>query len=72
MPKMKIAVVNRAGADFELQEREIPQPGPGHRLQVGSNPHQADRVELEFSLISLRLNFVCLLFALQTLSRLAL
>jgi D-arabinose 1-dehydrogenase-like Zn-dependent alcohol dehydrogenase len=29
MPKMKIAVVSRAGADFELQEREIPQPGPG-------------------------------------------
>lgn len=26
MPKMKIAVVPKPGADFELQEREIPQP----------------------------------------------
>jgi hypothetical protein len=28
MPKMKIAVP-KPGADFKLQEREIPQPGPG-------------------------------------------
>src|SRR5258707_4127809 len=35
MPKMKIAVVPKAGADFELQEREIPQPGPGQvRVRV--------------------------------------
>lgn len=35
MPKMKIAVVPKPGADFEIQEREIPQPGPGHvRIRV--------------------------------------
>src|SRR6202040_2056711 len=35
MAKMKIAVVPKAGADFELQEREIPQPGPGQvRIRV--------------------------------------
>jgi D-arabinose 1-dehydrogenase-like Zn-dependent alcohol dehydrogenase len=35
MPKMKVAVVPKAGADFELQEREIPQPGPGQvRIRV--------------------------------------
>ena len=35
MPKMKIAVVPKPGADFELQEREIPQPGPGQvRIKV--------------------------------------
>jgi D-arabinose 1-dehydrogenase-like Zn-dependent alcohol dehydrogenase len=35
MPKMKIAVVPKPGADFELQEREIPQPGPGQvRVRV--------------------------------------
>jgi D-arabinose 1-dehydrogenase-like Zn-dependent alcohol dehydrogenase len=35
MPKMKIAVVPKPGADFELQEREIPQPGPGQvRIRV--------------------------------------
>jgi D-arabinose 1-dehydrogenase-like Zn-dependent alcohol dehydrogenase len=32
---MKIAVVPKPGADFELQEREIPQPGPGQvRIRV--------------------------------------
>src|ERR1700738_4523640 len=35
MPKMKIAIVPKPGADFELQEREIPQPGPGQvRIRV--------------------------------------
>ena len=35
MPKMKIAVLPKPGADFELQEREIPQPGPGQvRIRV--------------------------------------
>lgn len=35
MPKMKVAVVNKPGADFEIQEREMPQPGAGHvRVQV--------------------------------------
>jgi D-arabinose 1-dehydrogenase-like Zn-dependent alcohol dehydrogenase len=30
MPKMKIAVIPRPGADFEVQEREVPQPPAGH------------------------------------------
>ena len=35
MPKMKIAVVPKPGADFEFQEREIPQPSAGHvRIRV--------------------------------------
>lgn len=35
MPKMKIAVVPKPGADFELQERDIPQPPAGHvRIRV--------------------------------------
>jgi len=35
MPKMKIALVPKPGADFELQEREIPQPPAGHvRIRV--------------------------------------
>ena len=35
MPKMKIAVIPRPGADFEVQEREIPQPPAGHvRIRV--------------------------------------
>ena len=35
MPRMKIAVVPKPGADFEIQEREIPQPGPGQvRIRV--------------------------------------
>jgi D-arabinose 1-dehydrogenase-like Zn-dependent alcohol dehydrogenase len=35
MPKMKIAVIPKPGADFDLQEREIPQPGPGQvRIRV--------------------------------------
>ena len=35
MPKMKIAVIPKPGADFELQERDIPQPGPGQvRIRV--------------------------------------
>lgn len=35
MPKMKVAVVTKPGADFEIQEREIPQPGAGHvRVRV--------------------------------------
>jgi D-arabinose 1-dehydrogenase-like Zn-dependent alcohol dehydrogenase len=35
MPKMKIAIVPKPGADFELQEREIPQPGPSQvRIRV--------------------------------------
>ena len=29
MPKMKVAQVPKPGADFEIVEREIPQPGPG-------------------------------------------
>src|SRR5437588_12861239 len=35
MPKMKIAVVPKPRADFELQEREIPQPPAGYvRIRV--------------------------------------
>ncbi len=35
MPKMKIALVTKPGGDFEIQEREIPQAGPGHvRIRV--------------------------------------
>src|SRR5438105_4769932 len=35
MPKMNVAQVPKAGADFEIVEREIPQPGPGHvRIRV--------------------------------------
>ena len=35
MPKMKAAQVPKRGAEFELVEREIPQPGPGHvRIRV--------------------------------------
>jgi D-arabinose 1-dehydrogenase-like Zn-dependent alcohol dehydrogenase len=29
MPKMRVALVSKPGADFEIVEREIPQPGPG-------------------------------------------
>src|SRR6058998_3082359 len=32
---MKVAQIAKAGADFEIVEREIPQPGPGHvRIRV--------------------------------------
>src|ERR1700722_7485338 len=35
MPKMKIAVVPKPGADFVIEEREIPTPGPGQvRIKV--------------------------------------
>jgi D-arabinose 1-dehydrogenase-like Zn-dependent alcohol dehydrogenase len=35
MPKMKVAQVPKAGADFEIVEREIPQPGKGQvRIRV--------------------------------------
>ena len=35
MPKMKIAVVPKPGADFEIQERDIPTPGTGQvRIKV--------------------------------------
>jgi D-arabinose 1-dehydrogenase-like Zn-dependent alcohol dehydrogenase len=35
MAKMKAAVVTKAGSDFEIQEREIPQPGAGQvRIRV--------------------------------------
>jgi D-arabinose 1-dehydrogenase-like Zn-dependent alcohol dehydrogenase len=35
MPKMKVAQVPKAGADFEIVEREIPQPEPGQvRIRV--------------------------------------
>lgn len=35
MPKMKAVQVPKAGGDFEIVEREIPQPGPGHvRIRV--------------------------------------
>jgi len=35
MPKMKIAVITKPGADFELQEREIPTPAQGQvRIKV--------------------------------------
>ncbi len=35
MPKMKVAQVPKAGGDFEIVEREIPQPGPGQvRIRV--------------------------------------
>jgi propanol-preferring alcohol dehydrogenase len=35
MPKMKIAVVPKPGADFVVEEREIPTPGTGQvRIKV--------------------------------------
>ena len=35
MAKMKVALVPKAGADFEIVERDIPQPGAGHvRIRV--------------------------------------
>jgi D-arabinose 1-dehydrogenase-like Zn-dependent alcohol dehydrogenase len=35
MPKMKVAVVPKAGGDFQIEEREIPQPGAGEvRIKV--------------------------------------
>ncbi len=35
MPKMKIAVVPKPGADFEIQERDVPTPGEGQvRIKV--------------------------------------
>ncbi|HXN24940.1 MAG TPA: alcohol dehydrogenase [Candidatus Dormibacteraeota bacterium] len=35
MAKMKVAVVPKAGSDFEIVERDIPQPGPGQvRIRV--------------------------------------
>ena len=35
MAKMKAVQVPKAGADFEIVEREIPQPGPGQvRIRV--------------------------------------
>src|SRR5712692_2155419 len=35
MPKMKVVQVPKAGADFEIVEREIPQPGAGQvRIRV--------------------------------------
>jgi D-arabinose 1-dehydrogenase-like Zn-dependent alcohol dehydrogenase len=35
MPKTKIAVAPKPGADFEVQEREIPTPGQGQvRIKV--------------------------------------
>src|ERR1700676_3585869 len=35
MAKMKAVQVPKAGADFEVVERDIPQPGPGHvRIHV--------------------------------------
>ena len=35
MPKMKVAQVPAPGADFEIVEREIPNPGPGQvRIKV--------------------------------------
>jgi len=35
MPKMKVMQVPKAGADFEMVEREIPQPAAGHvRIRV--------------------------------------
>ena len=37
MPKMKIAVVPKPGADFVIEEREIPTPGPGQvRIKVAA------------------------------------
>ena len=35
MPKMKAVQVSKPGGEFEIVEREIPQPGPGHvRIRV--------------------------------------
>ena len=35
MAKMKAVQISRPGGDFEVVEREIPQPGPGHvRIRV--------------------------------------
>jgi hypothetical protein len=35
MPKMKAATVAKAGADFEIVERDIPSPGAGQvRIRV--------------------------------------
>jgi hypothetical protein len=43
MAKIKVAQVPKPGADFEIVEREIPQPGPGadderqSRISRGAN-----------------------------------
>jgi len=35
MAKMKVVQVPKPGADFEIVERDIPEPGPGHvRIRV--------------------------------------
>jgi alcohol dehydrogenase len=35
MAKMKVAQIAKAGADLEIVDREIPQPGPGQvRIRV--------------------------------------
>jgi len=35
MAKMTVAQVPEAGADFQIVERDIPEPGPGHvRIRV--------------------------------------
>jgi len=35
MPKMKITVVTKPGRKFEIEDRDIPQPGPNHmRIQL--------------------------------------
>jgi D-arabinose 1-dehydrogenase-like Zn-dependent alcohol dehydrogenase len=37
MPAMRVAQVGSPGTEFELVERQIPQPGPGEvRVKVGA------------------------------------
>ena len=53
MATMKVALVPKAGADFEIGERDIPAPGPGHvRIRVqahrGHQRHRPGDSEAEF------------------------
>jgi NADPH:quinone reductase-like Zn-dependent oxidoreductase len=42
MAKMKAVQVPKAGADFEIVEREIPPPGAGQvRIRVEASRHQS-------------------------------
>ena len=36
---MKVAQISKAGADFDIVEREIPAPGVGHVLRTPATDH---------------------------------
>jgi hypothetical protein len=59
MAKMKAVQVPKAGADFELVEREIPEPGSGHvRIHVhGPRSDLSVLIAVSRHLIGVRLFF---------------